>query len=77
MSTRLSPGSPSQRMAALFLSGPSTWRSRQLSEMFSLPPTNHFAYGSFHSSVFFHGFIHRSCFACFSQNFAGSRVASL
>src|SRR6185436_18293760 len=77
VSTRLSPGSPSQMMAALFLRGPSTCRSRQLSERLSLPPINHFAYGSFQSSVFFHGFIHRSCLACFSQNRTESRAASL
>src|ERR1051325_8782336 len=77
VSTRLSPGSPSQRIAALFLCAVSTGRSAQLSERLSLPPTNHLAYGSFHSSAFFHGFIQRSCFACFSQKRTGSRAASL
>ena len=76
MRTRESPGSPSQISAALFFLGPSMCRSMQLSATFSLPPTNHFEYGGFHSSAFFHGLNHVSSRARCSQNFTGFFAAS-
>ena len=54
-SVRVSPGSPSQMMAALFLRHVAACRSRQLYERFNLPPTNHLAKGRFHSSTFVPG----------------------
>ena len=56
--------------------GPVTWRSRQLSATLSLPPTNHFAYGGFHSSAFFQGLNQWSSLARCSQNLTGFRAAS-
>ena len=47
------PGSPSQ-MNAVLSPRISRCRSRQLYEIFILPPTNHFAKGSFHSSTVSH-----------------------
>ena len=49
---RISPGSPSQIERGLVAARRATWRSRQLYEALSFPPTNHFAYGGFHSSTF-------------------------
>ena len=49
MIVRVSPGSPSQWNATLSPRPASTWRSRQLSDTLSLPPTNHLAKGSSHS----------------------------
>ena len=51
MIVRVSPGSPSQWNATLSPRPASTWRSRQLSATFSLPPTNHLANGSSHSQI--------------------------
>ena len=51
MSVRVSPGSPSQWKATLSPRPASTWRSRQLYETLSVPPTNHLAKGRSHSSV--------------------------
>src|SRR6476469_4918463 len=74
--TRRSPGSPSKMMAALFLRGPSRWRSRQFSETFSLPPTNHLANGSFQSSTFVHFLLHFSSEASRAQNLSGFLIDS-
>ncbi len=61
--------------AALFFLGPERWRSRQLTEALSLPPTNHFAFGGFQSRTFFHGLNQSSSFAKPAQNFSKSRSA--
>ena len=54
-----------------------TCRSRQLYEAFVLPPTNHLANGSFHSSALVNGSNQcRSVFASFAQNAGGSAAAS-
>jgi hypothetical protein len=78
VSVRTSPGSPSQTIAALVRRqecSPSRWRSRQLYETFSLPPTNHFANGGFQSSTFFQGLNQVTCSrAIFAQNRWGSRA---
>ena len=74
---RVSPGSPSQISAALVRRAVVTWRSRQLSETLSLPPTNHLAYGGFHSSAFFHGLNQCSSRARASQKRTGLRAASV
>ena len=75
MSTRVSPGSPSQMIAALLRRqafSPSRCRSRQLYETFSLPPTNHFAKGGFQSSTFFQGVNQETCsFAICAQKRSG------
>src|SRR5262252_1630545 len=73
--TRWSPGSPSQTSAALLRRGPSRCRSRQLTEMLSFPPTNHFAFGGFQSRTFFHGLNHESSRANPAQDFSESRAA--
>jgi hypothetical protein len=75
VSTRESPGSPSQISAALFLRQVVTCRSRQLALAFSRPPTNHFASGSFQSSTCFHGSAHASSLAISAQKPSGSRAA--
>ena len=54
-SRRSSSGSPSQWYATLEPRPASTWRSTQLKQTFSSPPTNHFAYGGSHSSSRSHG----------------------
>src|ERR1700722_2355965 len=64
-------------MAALFLRQVATWRSRQLYEMFSSPPRNHFANGSFHSSTRSQGLNQCSSCAILAQNPSGSSFASL
>ena len=46
-------------------------RSRQFSETFSFPPTNHFANGSFHSSTLLHFFCQISSAASRAQNLSG------
>ncbi len=51
-------------------------RSRQLQETFSLPPTNHLAYGIFHASPFFYGLNQCSSRANRSKNITGFRAAS-
>src|SRR6185503_563802 len=72
---RRSPGSPSQISAALLRVGVSMWRSMQLYETFSFPPTNHFACGGFHSHTVDHGLNQCSCLACSAQKPSVSRVA--
>src|SRR4051812_48032763 len=47
-------GSASQRIATLSPLPAATCASRQLYERFVCPPTNHFAYGGFHSSTLSH-----------------------
>src|SRR4051794_32678177 len=73
---RLSPGSPSQTMAALLRRGPCKCRSRQFSATLSFPPTNHLANGGFHSRTFSHGCCHMSSRASRAQNFSGARIDS-
>ena len=68
---RRSPGSPSQMIAALLRRAPRTWRSTQLTLAFSVPPTNHFACGGFHSSTRVHGVNHSSSAAKPAQNAFG------
>ena len=48
---RVSPGSPSQWKATLSPRPAATWRSRQLYDTLSWPPTNHLAKGRSHSRV--------------------------
>ena len=60
VSVRVSPGSPSQMIAALFARAPRAWRSTQFTEALSSPSENHFARGGFHSSTFVNGFDHSS-----------------
>ena len=48
---RVSPGSPSQWKATVSPRPAATWRSRQLYETFRVPPSNHRAKGSSHSST--------------------------
>src|SRR5438309_924597 len=62
--------------AALFLRGPSRWRSRQLSLTLSCPPTNHLANGSFHSRTRFQRLNQCSRSACLAQKPSGSSWAS-
>src|ERR1019366_7475793 len=63
-------------MAALFRRGPARCRSRQFSERLSLPPTNHFANGAFHSTTFFHGARQVSSRASLPKNLAGCLIDS-
>src|SRR4051812_39787629 len=78
VSTRWSPGSPSQMSAALFLRQVVKWRSWQLTEAFVFPPMNHFANGAFHSKVFFQGLDQQSRVLAWSaQNFSGFFAAAL
>ena len=75
--TRRSPGSPSQMIAALLRRAPLRWRSRQLTETLSRPPTNQRRVrrcplehrGPTASST-------SSDFACSAQNARRSRAAS-
>src|SRR5262245_926143 len=62
-------------IAALFLRHDAAWRSTQLALTFSLPPTNHFASGSFQSSTFCHGAAHDSAPAISAQKPSGSAAA--
>ena len=66
VNVRTSPGSPSQISAGL---SPrvARCRSRQLDEALSFPPTNHFAYGGFHSSTVSHFVCQSSCSAHAAQ----------
>src|SRR4051812_9301522 len=59
-------------IAALFFRHVLRCRSVQLALTFSLPPTNHLANGSFHSSTLSNGFIHVSDLACSAQKPSGS-----
>ncbi len=52
-------------------SGPFRCRSRQFSETFSFPPTNHCAKGAFHFSTLFQRFSQTSSPASRAQNFSG------
>jgi hypothetical protein len=61
-------------MAALFFRQVVTWRSRQFSERFRVPPLNHFAKGGFHSRTRSHLFDQRSVSACCAQKPSGSRM---
>src|SRR5256714_11800594 len=76
LSARLSPGSPSQRIATLFLVGPFRCRSRQFSETFNFPPSNQRANGAFHFSTLFQRFVQTSSSASRAQNFAGRSIDS-
>src|SRR4051812_26500590 len=76
VSTRFSPGSPSHISAALFWRAVPRWRSRQFSETLSLPPTNHLAFGSFHSSTVVHFCCHLSSAASRAKNFSGFLIDS-
>src|SRR5271163_2886071 len=77
VSTRESPGSPSQISAALLRRGVSRWRSRQLYDALIVPPTNHFAFGKFHSSVLPNGLNQCRLRAHSAQNPSGSVSARL
>src|SRR5689334_784462 len=69
-------GSPSQRIAVLFPRPCSICRSRQLWLRFVFPPTNHFAYGAFHSSTLSHFLNQCSSLATSPQNFSGFSIDS-
>ena len=62
-------------IAALFLFGPSQWRSTQLYEALSWPPTNHLANGGFQSSTLSQGLNQSSASACSAQKPSGSSLA--
>src|SRR5438105_8749373 len=62
-------------MAALFLRGPSRWRSMQLYAALSVRPTNHWACGSFHSRTRSHLRNQVSAPACSAQKPSGSSAA--
>src|SRR2546427_19621 len=73
----LSPGSPSHISAALSRREVPRCRSRQLSEMLILPPTNHCACGGFHFKTVSH--FRNQCnslSAKRAQNSSGSALAS-
>src|SRR5208282_6285754 len=69
---RESPGSPSQMNATLLRRPSVRCRSRQLYAALSLPPTNHFANGKFHSRTLSYGLNHESSSPHSPQNFSGS-----
>src|SRR5690349_11961218 len=52
------------------------WRSTQLTEALSVPPTNHLTCGGVHSSTRLHGVDHSRSPAIFAQNASGSLSAS-
>src|SRR5688572_8921438 len=62
-------------MAALLRREPSRWRSTQLALTLSLPPTNHWACGSFQTSTWSHGLAHSSFLASSAQKLSGSSLA--
>src|SRR6187200_3174736 len=64
-------------MAALFFASESICLSRQLTDGFNIPPTNHFANGRFHSSTFFHSLNQSRFFACSAQNCSRFSIACL
>src|SRR5216684_2409533 len=73
----MSPGSPSQISAALLRRQVPRCRSRQLSEILILPPTNHSACGGSHFKTVSH--FRNQCnslSAKRAQNFSGSALAS-
>jgi hypothetical protein len=55
-------------MATLFFVSELICLSRQLTDAFSLPPTNHFANGGFQSSTLSHSLNHFRDFAWSAQN---------
>ena len=68
--------SPSQWNATRSPSPASTWRSRQLAEALSVPPSNQRAKGgSDQSSTVSHGFIHSSFSAHDAHHVSGSASA--
>ncbi len=73
---RVSPGSPSQWKATRSPRPASTWRSTQLTETLSRPPTNHEAKGRSHSTTWFHGSAQVSRRACSAQKARGLSAAS-
>src|SRR5580765_3276054 len=77
VNTRISPGSLSQMIAALFFLQVVTCRSRQLYERLISPPTNHFAHGQFHSNTLSHFLNQCSSFATRDQNASGFSTDSL
>src|SRR5215218_8253680 len=75
--SRSSPSSPRQWKATRSPRPASTWRSRQLYETLSRPPTNHLANGGFdQSSTWSHLRNQCSCSACCAQNPSGSASAA-
>src|SRR5260370_41029360 len=76
-STRESPGSPSKMIAALLPRPAAMCRSRQLKLTLSLPPTNHLANGSVHSSTLAHFLAQASGPACSAQKRSGASLARL
>src|SRR6516165_4695261 len=62
-------------IAALLPRPAARCRSRQFALTFSLPPVNHLANGSFHSSTLFHFLTQASDSACSAQNRSGSSLA--
>src|SRR5579883_2712921 len=75
VSTRLSPGSPSQMRAALLRRGPARWRSRQLALALILPPSNQRACGSFQTRTLSQRLTQASDSAWPAQNASGSAAA--
>src|SRR5262249_11678930 len=75
VSTRQSPGSPSQTMAALLRRGPARWRSRQLTLALMRPPSNQRACGSFQVSTLSQRLNQASDSACSAQKPSGSSSA--
>src|SRR5689334_1723337 len=73
---RLSPGSPSQRIATLSLRPFVRWRSTQFSHTFTLAPTNHLAKGGCQSSTWFHFCCQCSSPASRAQNVSGELTDS-
>src|SRR6187402_3514128 len=63
-------------IAALFCRAVPRCRSRQFSETFSFPPTNHFAYGSCQSSTFSHFLFQLRSEASRAQNLSGFLIDS-
>src|SRR5665647_1252997 len=76
--SRVSPGSPTKWIATLSPRPASTWRSTQLYEAFSSPPTNHLASGaSLQSRVWSKSLVHvRYDRALSAQNPSWSAVAA-
>ena len=76
VSLRVSPGSPSHRIAVRSPNPAARLRSRQLYETFVLPPANHWANGSFQTSALSNGLNQcNSLRARSAQNFGGSAAA--
>ena len=75
MIVRVSPGSPSQWNATLSPPPASTWRSRQLYEALSMPPSNHVTHGGFQSITVSQRRYQESRSACSAQNASRSAFA--